>query len=100
MNGNSRMKKKWPLTDTQKKLYFAAVRTHEAELQPMRAYQEEQLRLLLESFAIELGIKKGSNISFEGRDVKSLHFSLAEEPKAVGLSQFRGKKKRKGRKSA
>jgi hypothetical protein len=66
----------------------------------MRAYQEEQLRLLLESFAMELGIKKGSNVRFEGRDVKSLHFSLAEEPKKAQLSQFRGRKKRKGRKSA
>lgn len=97
MNSN---KRKWPLTDTQKKLYMAAVRTHEAELQPMRAYQEEQLRLLLESFAMEQGIKKGSNVRFEGRDVKSLHFSLVEEPKKAQLSQFRGKKKRKGRKSA
>jgi hypothetical protein len=93
-------KKKWPLTITQKKLYIAAVQTHEAELRPMRAYQEEQLRLLLESFAMELGIKKGSNVRFEGRDVKGLHFSLAEEPKKAQLSQFRGKKKRKGRKSA
>jgi hypothetical protein len=91
---------KWSLTDTQKKLYFAAVRTHEAELQPLKSYQKEQLRLLLESFAIELGIKKGSNISFEGRDIKGLHFALAEEPKKAQLSQFRGKKKRKGRKSA
>jgi hypothetical protein len=97
MNSN---KRKWPLTITQKKLYIAAVQTHEAELRPMRAYQEEQLRLLLESFAMELGIKKGSNVRFEGRDVKSLHFSLTEEPKKASLSQFRGKKKRKGRKSA
>lgn len=97
MNGN---KRKWPLTNTQKKLYMTAVQNHEAELRPMRAYQEEQLRLLLESFAMELGIKKGSNISFEGRDVKGLHFALGEEPKKAQLSQFRGKKKRKGRKSA
>lgn len=87
-------KKKWPLSDTQKKLWIAMVQAHEQELRPFQAYQEEQRRLLLESFAQELGIKKGTDISFEGRDVKGLHFKCAEPKKKAPVSRIR---KPKGR---
>jgi hypothetical protein len=77
------------------------VQTHDAEIAPFRAYQNEQQRLLLESFAQELGIRKGSDIKFEGRDVKNMHFVCAQ-PLKKNLNEFRKKKRRAraGKKSA
>jgi len=64
------------------------VQSHEAELAPFKAYQEEQQRLLLEQFAMELGIKKGANINFEGRDVNRMHFVCSEPIKKKNVQEL------------
>lgn len=85
---------------------MAMVQSHEAELRPFKAYQEEQQRLLLEQFAMELGIRKGSDIAFEGRDVKRMHFVCAQPLKKKNIQELRKKKRaraaraEKARKSA
>ncbi len=76
------------------------VQTHDQELAPFRAYQQEQQRLLLESFAQELGIKKGTDINFEGRDVKSMHFVCAQPLKKKNVQELRKKRRAKARAQA
>ena len=76
------------------------VQAQDQELAPFKAYQQEQQRLLLESFAQELGIRRGSDIAFEGRDVKSMHFVCNQPLKKKNVQELRKKRRAKARAEA